>query len=229
MKIVTLDLETVTHGKVEDGKFPPITQHRPVVICWMTANISSTADPVFELHCRSGEPERQWEQQALEDLARDCEQAHRLVTFNGRGFDMPLLTLRAVYWELSWRWWIGDRRRRYPDFKTGTVYHWDLIEQLGDYGSARFSLDSLCQMLGLKGKCDIDGSQVGDLWKTEEGRPRVRLYCQGDVIQTWLAYLMTARSFEQPSAAPLFTRLLAQTDDWLEHDHPELFNLYRRA
>lgn len=111
-----------------------------------------------------------------------------LVSFNGRGFDLPVLELQALRY--------GCQAPRYFNEKYGHRYryseqgHYDLYEFLTNSGAARLrgGLDLLARLLGLPGKGEIDGSQVQALW--EEGRQEeIVRYCRRDVIHTYFIFL----------------------------------------
>src|SRR6202790_997842 len=85
---------------------------------------------------------------AFWDVAQHYE---AIVTFNGRGFDVPFLYLRSALLNVpvSRKDWLGYR---YP-----TEPHCDLAEQLTFYnvsgregGARRFNLDFFCKAFGLE-------------------------------------------------------------------------------
>lgn len=116
----------------------------------------------------------------------------RLVSWNGGGFDLPVLHYRALlhgvraplYWEK------GDRD---PSFRWDNYlnrYHWrhlDLMDVLsGFYRGA--PLDDIAKMLGFPGKISLAGDAVWDAWLA--GRVAdIRNYCEHDVLNTYLVYL----------------------------------------
>lgn len=109
-----------------------------------------------------------------------------LVSFNGRGFDLPVMELAALRH--------GCRIPRY--FKAGFRYrysdeaHYDLYDFLTNTGmySVRGGFHLLARMIGLPGKGDVDGADVQGLW--EAGRlPEIQAYCRRDVIQSYFLFL----------------------------------------
>lgn len=222
MRTITLDVETVTRGlgdpewiEGEKGwdpdRFPPLPYHKPVVIAWLVTNLNSR-----RVELKSYRLDLHAEPEILQELANDFRASDRLVTYNGRGFDLPLLQLRAMVHGVDWAFWDGWRHR-FPNYKKD-LRHWDLADQLTDYGGApRFGLDPLCRMLGLAGKSDIDGSRVGDLWLGGDpgDRERIRRYCSCDVVDTWVCYLrymQVHRGQSADAALQLTRRMVAQTD-----------------
>ena len=117
-----------------------------------------------------------------------------LVSWNGSGFDLPVLTLRALaagiqaprYWETG----DGDTAFRYNNYLSR--YHWrhtDLMDVLSGYqGRARVSLQNAAYLLGLPGKLGFSGAQVWDAWLAGN-LVGIRQYCETDVLNTYLIYL----------------------------------------
>lgn len=114
----------------------------------------------------------------------------RLVTFNGRGFDLPVLKYRAMLHGVPAPALhaAGDRWNSYTS-RYAADWHCDLLDVLSDHGaSARIALHEVAAVLGLPGKLGIEGSQIAAL--VDEGRiGEVRDYCETDVLTTYLVYL----------------------------------------
>ena len=117
-----------------------------------------------------------------------------LVSWNGSGFDMPVLHYRALkagvsaprYWETG----DEDSSFRYNNYLSR--YHWrhlDLMDVLSSLqGRARASLSDMATLLGLPGKLGFSGAQVWDA--VLEGKlAAVRDYCETDVLNTYLILL----------------------------------------
>lgn len=124
---------------------------------------------------------------AFWDVARHYDS---IVTFNGRGFDIPFLYLRsaALNVPISRRDWLGYRYQTDP--------HCDLAEQLTFYGvsgregaARRFNLDFYCKVFGIESPKShgVSGMDVNNL--VAEGRFRdIAEYCLRDVRATVLLY-----------------------------------------
>ncbi len=117
----------------------------------------------------------------------------QLVSWNGGGFDLPVLHYRGLVHGVSaGRYWdLGDDDR---DFKWNNyigryhMRHCDLMDILAMYQPrAAAPLDALAKLCGFPGKLGMDGSQV---WQAfAEGRvEEIRNYCETDVMNTWLLY-----------------------------------------
>jgi 3'-5' exonuclease len=109
-----------------------------------------------------------------------------LVSFNGRGFDLPVLELAALRH--------GCRIPHY--FKAGFRYrysdeaHYDLYDFLTNCGmySVRGGFDLVARLAGLPGKGAVAGGDVQALW--DAGRlDEIHAYCRRDVIQTYFLFL----------------------------------------
>jgi 3'-5' exonuclease len=124
---------------------------------------------------------------AFWDVAKHYES---IITFNGRGFDVPFVYLRSAILNvpISRKDWLGYRFQTDP--------HCDLAEQLTFYGvsgregaARRFNLDFYCKIFGIDSPKShgITGLDVGDLMAA--GRHRdVAEYCLGDVQATVRLY-----------------------------------------
>jgi predicted PolB exonuclease-like 3'-5' exonuclease len=107
----------------------------------------------------------------------------RLVTFNGRRFDLPVLVHRALVNGVSpGPWWTGDYRHRYRDG------HIDLMDFLSDFGASTvLSQHEMAAMLGVPGKLGVSGEDVRALWAA--GRTAdIAAYCACDVATLTLCF-----------------------------------------
>jgi predicted PolB exonuclease-like 3'-5' exonuclease len=117
-----------------------------------------------------------------------------LVSWNGGGFDLPVLHYRALkagvqaprYWEVGEE----DNSFRYNNYLNR--YHWrhlDLMDVLSAHNArARASLADMAALLGLPGKLGFAGDQVWDAVLAGK-LGAVRRYCETDVLNTTLVYL----------------------------------------
>jgi len=122
----------------------------------------------------------------------------QLVSWNGGGFDLPVLHYRGLihgvdaarYWDLG----DGDYRDS-RDFKWNNYIsryhqrHLDLMDLLAMYqGRANAPLDELAKLMGLPGKLGMDGSAVWGAYL--DGKiDDIRDYCETDVVNTYLVFL----------------------------------------
>lgn len=117
-----------------------------------------------------------------------------LVSWNGSGFDLPVLNYRAMLHGISAaRYWeTGDDDQSFRWNNYLSRYHWrhlDLMDVLAGFQPrANAPLDDFAQMLGAPGKLGMDGSKVWDAYQAGEVA-RIRDYCETDALNTWLVYL----------------------------------------
>lgn len=118
------------------------------------------------------------------------KRAPQIVSFNGRGFDVPVLKYRAMIHSLSCPRWFneGDKWKNY-DSRYDATYHLDLLEVLSDYGaSARCSMHEIATSFGVPGKLDTAGDNVREMFEAGQIED-IRNYCETDVCTTLLIYL----------------------------------------
>ena len=110
-----------------------------------------------------------------------------IVSWNGRGFDMPVLSARALRYGVPMPWWYESRNTRY---RYSTEGHFDLMDFLADHGAGRnMRLGDVAKLVGFPGKMGVDGSQVGTMMAEEGGPKAVGTYCLCDVAQTAAVFL----------------------------------------
>lgn len=117
-----------------------------------------------------------------------------LVSWNGSGFDLPVLHYRSLLHGISspsyWNIGSDDASFRWNNYLSRYHYrHTDLMDVLAAYQSrANAPLTEIAIMLGLPGKLGMDGSQVWDYFL--DGKlAAIRDYCETDVLNTYLIYL----------------------------------------
>jgi predicted PolB exonuclease-like 3'-5' exonuclease len=117
-----------------------------------------------------------------------------LVSWNGGGFDLPVLGYRALLHKVvSHRYWdVGEEDREFRFNNYLNRYHWrhtDLMDVMSGFQNrARASLGDVSVMLGLPGKMGMDGSQVWDTFLAG-GMVDIRSYCETDALNTYLVFL----------------------------------------
>ncbi|MGQ0659087.1 MAG: 3'-5' exonuclease [Chromatiales bacterium] len=117
-----------------------------------------------------------------------------LVSWNGGGFDLPVLHYRALlhgiaaprYWETG----DDDTTFRYNNYLNRFHYrHTDLMDILSGYQArATVRLDDVSRLLRLPGKPGMQGSDVWSRYLAGDLKA-IRDYCESDVLNTYLIYL----------------------------------------
>jgi len=118
----------------------------------------------------------------------------QLVSWNGGGFDLPVLNYRALIHGVSAPtfWETGEENR---DFRFNNYIsryhsrHLDLMDVLAMYQPRNNApLDEVAQLAGLPGKIGIGGAKVWETWQAGE-LAKIRDYCEADTANTYLLYL----------------------------------------
>lgn len=188
---LVLDIETIPDRELftppeqptgVERPFPPLYACRPVVIgvMWIGADLAVKKIGTFG--------EGKDEAAMMADFADFMGKWRpQVVTWNGRGFDLPVLALRALRFGLDFRWYYRGEGYRYRFTEEG---HLDLADVISDHGAARMtSLDGAARTIGLPGKQDgVDGSQVEGLFHAGQ-LDALRRYCLSDVVQTAFLFL----------------------------------------
>lgn len=168
--------------------FLPLPQHRIVVISMVLRSRDG-------LHIFSLDGEQGGEQEIVQRFFDGLERyAPELVSWNGSGFDLPVLHYRAMRHEVTaaryWETGDSDREFRYNNYISR--YHWrhmDLMDILSVYqAGARSSLQQMAMLLGLPGKLGMQGDQVWAHYQRGE-LAAIRDYCEIDAVNTYLVYL----------------------------------------
>ena len=117
----------------------------------------------------------------------------QLVSWNGGGFDLPVLHYRALihgvsaprYWDMGQ----GERESKWNNYISRYHFrHTDLMDVLAMYQArANAPLDALSKLCGFPGKMGMDGSQVWPAFQRGEIQD-IRNYCETDVVNTYLMY-----------------------------------------
>lgn len=168
--------------------FLPLPQHRVIAI-------SAVLKTFDDLHVFTlGEidsTEKEIVQRFYDGLQRYSPE---LVSWNGSGFDLPVLHYRALlhgvnaqrYWEM------GDNEREFRFNNYLSRFHWrhiDLMDVLAGFQiGGRASLEQITTLLGFPGKLGMNGGQVWSRYQAGEVEA-IRNYCETDAINTYLVFL----------------------------------------
>jgi DNA polymerase elongation subunit (family B) len=124
---------------------------------------------------------------AFWDVAKHYDE---IVTFNGRGFDVPFLYLRSA--QLN----VPITKKNWLGYRYATEPHCDLAEQFTFYGvsgrdgaARKFNLDFYCKAFGIESpkSAGVTGMDVKDLLAAGKFR-EIADYCLRDVRATVLLY-----------------------------------------
>ncbi len=123
------------------------------------------------------------EKDILEHFWRYAGRVDKVITFNGRNFDIPFLMMRSAMLKVK-------PTVNFMGNKFDTAHHIDLLEQFTFYGTTRkFNLDFYCHAFGIespKGK-GVTGMEVKQLY--EAGKLKeIAAYNADDVFATYELY-----------------------------------------
>jgi len=151
-----------------------------------------------------------------------------LVSWNGSGFDFPVLHYRALLHGVSapTYWEVGDSQQafRWNNYLNRFHYrHLDLMDVLAAYQNKAFApLDDIATMLGFPGKMGMSGARVWEQYLAGNLKG-IRDYCETDVLNTYCVYLRfeqmrgTISGLEYTNALERLRQYLA-----LETDKPHI-------
>jgi 3'-5' exonuclease len=129
-----------------------------------------------------------------DDGVRVFSLGEQLVSWNGRGFDLPVLVSRGLMHGVTAAcfWDTGNDNK---DFRFSNYInrfhdrHLDLMDVLSIYGGGRSSpLDDLARLSGFPGKLGVGGAAVWESYRAGEVAS-IRDYCEADVANTYLLFL----------------------------------------
>ena len=171
----------------QQSDFFPVPFHIPIAISTLQADENYR---IRSLGCFGAD--RFSESELVAKFWQTFEHSQTLITFNGRGFDFPVLEARALKHGLPLPKYFGTGQSRstYRGNRYSDDYHIDLCDFLSNFGAAyrRSSLDLLAKLIGLPGKYTIAGEDVEYLYR--QGRLKeINQYCVTDVLQTFLLFL----------------------------------------
>jgi 3'-5' exonuclease len=163
--------------------FLPVTFHLPVSVCVLRVG----ADFALQAFACLDAPQyrtREIVKQFWFGYAHYAESKARLVTFNGRGFDLPLMEFAAFRHGIAARdhYFARDRYR-------GPI---DLMDFFSNFGGCRMDggINLFAKMIGLPGKMGTKGDQVYAMHR--DGKLKeINDYCLCDTLDTYFVFLRT--------------------------------------
>lgn len=214
-----LDLETVLRPTAPPydptgDKFPAAVHWQ--IVCAGVGRISKTDEVSVASACVSDEPA------LLMRIARRISTADDvLVTYNGRGFDLPVVVAACMRYRVALPWWFNRATR----MRYSTEGHLDLADELSDYGAGRAAkLDAWADACGTDGKTE-SGNDVAKLWRTGQKR-RIAEYCAQDVritMSVFARWLLVRGELSHDREAALQASIATATSV-IEHDGEAVTN-----
>ena len=184
------------HLEVTDGKnsFPRQPFQKVVAVSYLEAEIYRHDDGSEGYALKNlGSGQREDEAGIVQGFFEYLQRIKpRLVSYNGRGFDLPVLKYRAMAHGVAAKWFYDSaRQNKWENYQSrySSDWHCDLLEVLSEFGaSSRVKLNEVCAILGFPGKFGVDGSKVAGMHDAGQLQ-EIRQYCETDVLNTYLVYL----------------------------------------
>ena len=138
------------------------------------------------------------------------------VTFNGRGFDLPIMELAAFRYGIPLQKWFGGNGYNAPRNRFNRESHLDLQEFFTNFGATRChgGLNVIANLINKPGKVGLKGDQVQEQYNLGN-HIGISNYCRCDVLDTYFVFL---RSQTLTGKWPLEheEKLVADAKVWLE-------------
>lgn len=219
MKTLVLDIETrpdaaacARAGIDPDAAFPPFPLHEILCVSILEIVRGGWNDHAYAIdtYSRLDLSERG----IIEAVEERVSEAQCVLTYNGRGFDVPVVIARAALCGLV-----------VPAINTLTVRttgrHEDLLDEVSfNRAAPKLPLAALCAAFAIPVKFEAHGSDVTALAETGD-LARVGRYCESDVVATYLARCMWRSAQVRGTGIEDWNCLAA----WIRSDQPRLAHL----
>lgn len=140
------------------------------------------------------------------------------VSFNGRGYDMPVLEYAAYRYGYALPDWFNVSAPAYDQSRNryNTSSHFDMMDLFSNFGATRVTggLNLLANLIGKPGKSGIDGSQVQDMYNSGHVK-EINDYCRCDVLDTYFVFLRSRVLLGMISIQEE-QQIVAETKTWLD-------------
>lgn len=176
-ELLVLASEALTRNN--SGFLPPM-YHR--MISWVGLWVENNGKPVQKA-AWSGEKEKEGMNNLFDTLSTYKD--FGLIHHNGRGFDLPLLTYRAMKHNLQMPIRLNHYDIRYRFSKVNI----DLMDEFSNYGASSYpKLKHLGHLIDVPFKQTAEGNEVLEMYR--EGKmEEIEHYCYEDVMATYIVWL----------------------------------------
>jgi len=188
-----VEVSNIAMGEQEaksGSSFLALPYHRIVAISAVIADDFGVFKKVSSMDGQS-------EEEMLRDFLKFLDTHNpKLISFNGRSFDVPLLMIRAMKYNLTCSAYFEVENRELGKskwdnyrYRFSDKFHIDLMDHISEFGATRgLKLDVLCSLVGAPGKFDVKGDEVMELFYNGELK-KIKEYCESDVLNTYWLYL----------------------------------------
>lgn len=179
-------LIALREAQTEGNPFMPLAMHQVAClsVLWVAGGKMTLKSLSLNTHS---------EAEILQTFFNAMDKLPTLVSWNGKGFDIPVMTYRALQQGLSApKLFAQTGEMKYNNY-TNRYHdrHTDLMVKLA-MGSTPQKLDIVASVCGFAGKGDTDGYDVVPMVQAGEW-DKLTTYCESDVLNTWLLYLRYQR------------------------------------
>ncbi|MFT4968026.1 MAG: putative PolB exonuclease-like 3'-5' exonuclease [Candidatus Deianiraeaceae bacterium] len=109
----------------------------------------------------------------------------RLISFNGKTFDLPVIQYRSMKYAIPCPWLYSKEL----SYKFNHEPHCDLIDAFSNFGaSARVKMSEVASLLGIPCKQSGSGNEVLSMYTAGKIK-EICHYCEEDVLGTYMLYL----------------------------------------
>jgi predicted PolB exonuclease-like 3'-5' exonuclease len=152
----------------------------------------------------------------------------KIISFNGRTFDLPLMELSAYRFGISIPDWFNlyGKSWEQPRARYNPQFHLDLQDVLTNFGATRLNggLNLAATLIGNPGKMGIAGHMVQQLYYDGE-IDQINDYCRCDVLDTYFVFLRASVMIGEITIEQE-RELVKGTQDWLQ-DRATEFPVYQ--
>lgn len=169
-------------------EYPQLPFHRVVTIGVAWLNPKSNQ---FKLGIVGGKAMNERDHlEGFFSMIREAKTPPRLISWNGAGFDLPVIRYRALmhgvpapeFYRADGEWKWNNYQNRFHDL------HVDLMDALAGFGASRWvGLGKMCELLDIPGKEFLTGAIYDHVLEGEE--KIVEEYCKLDCLDTLLIFL----------------------------------------
>lgn len=168
--------------EISSDSMPPLYACRPIVLAcvWLSDDLKPKRVGTLKID-PSGNLDEEERKMLSEWTEFMSTTKPTIVTWFGRGFDLPVIQARSFKYGIQNTWYYDDRDYRY---RFSEERHVDLCDVLSDYGATKnMKLGGYARMCGMPGKHGVDGSMVAGMFS--QGKyEQITNYCLTDALQT---------------------------------------------
>ena len=153
------------------SEFPPLNMHKIITISLLRVSNETVSMNTFSIDDQS-------EKEMLRLFHQEIGGASRLISWNGLVFDIPVIQIRSMLYELTAAESLLSLKKNLDLKHQLSMGQTDKIQGLG----------TLSKQMGSTGKLLDSGKKVWELFE-KKSFAEIARYCESDVINTYLVHL----------------------------------------